>query len=119
MINKYIKKTTIVDIHKKKGIRPKFDIYIGRRITRQNKSTEDLKQYWKKGSKWQNPYDTAQEYEPYIRRKIKENPKYYDINELKGKRLGDWCINTDKIEPLVCHGQILLKIIMENDNDEL
>lgn len=118
MINNYLKKTSVVDIHKKKGIRPKFDVYIGRRITRQNKATEDLKEYWKKGSKWQNPYDNAEKYEPYIRKKIKDNPNYYNIKELIGKKLGDWCINTDRIEPLVCHGQVLLKIIREVMNNE-
>jgi len=114
MINRYMNKTSVVDIHKKKkGIRPEFDEYIGRRITRQNKSTIDLKKYWKKGSKWQNPYNTVEEYEPYIRKKIKQNPTYYNIKELIGKKLGDWCITTNKIEPLVCHGQIILKIIKE------
>lgn len=104
-LEKFIEtKTRIVDIHKKKGKRPEYDIYIGRDVKR----TELIL------SKWHNPRLTLEEYELYIRHKIEEMPEYYNLNELKGKKLGCWCgITTDKLEPLVCHGQILLKLIKE------
>lgn len=121
MLNKIISKrlsetkTTIVNLHKVDGKRPEFDVYIGRRVP----STE-----FQKASIWCNPYKPNNEkdydkeylldhYETYIRSCIKHFPKIYKIRELKGKKLGCWCINTESVEPLVCHGQILLKIIKE------
>lgn len=101
-------KTSVVDIHKKNGERPEFDIYIGRKV-RYTEFTKD--------SKWCNPRLTLEEYELYIRDCIDKFPEYYDLNELKGKRLGCWCITTseipDKIEDMVCHGQVLMKLIRE------
>ncbi len=107
----------VIDIHKIKGIRPDFDVYIGRKITYRNKHTIDLKEYWFEDSKWANPRLTLEEYELYIKNRIEEQPEYYDLNELKNKRLGDWCITTDKLVPLKCHGQILMKLVREMDND--
>ena len=102
-------KTSIVDIHMKKGNRPEFDIYIGRYINRSqfNRAFE--------GSKWSNPYLPLDKYEIYIRKYIKNDPEKYNLNELKGKRLGCWCITTDKLKPLICHGQILMKLIKERE----
>lgn len=94
------KKASVVDIHKKKGIRPGFDIYIGRRVNR----TE-----FTKDSKWAKKYhESLPEYEKRVRKTL-----YNDLDELKGKTLGGWCLNTYKIKPLKCHGQILLKLINE------
>ncbi|MGQ4874585.1 MAG: DUF4326 domain-containing protein [Promethearchaeia archaeon] len=97
-------KTIVVDIHKRKGKRPKYDIYIGRKV----RNTE-----FTKDSIWANPRLTLEEYELYILDCIDKYPEIYDLNELKGKRLGCWCITTDKIYPLRCHGQVLLKIMKE------
>lgn len=36
------------------------------------------------------------------------------LDELRGKTLGCWCINTDKETPVKCHGQVLLKLLNEN-----
>ena len=33
------------------------------------------------------------------------------LREIKGKRLGCWCIETDQISPIVCHGQVLLYLM--------
>lgn len=101
----------VVDIHKKKGKRPEFDVYIGRRICRHHD--------FQKSSKWANPHLSLEEYEEYIRRKIKRNPKYFNLDELKGKKLGCWCVNTNKIEPLICHGQVLMKLIREKENEKI
>ena len=99
----------VIDIHKIKGIRPDFDVYIGRDIRFHKEFTIP--------SKWCNPRLTLEEYELYIRHCIKEDPDFYDLNELKGKRLGCWCITTDKLIPLKCHGQILMKLVREMDNE--
>ena len=110
--------TEVVDIHMKNGERPDFDVYIGRLV----RNTE-----FNFGSKWHNPFrlnshnikDSLKSYEKYIRKQMKINPVYFNLNEIKGKKLGCWCITTDKLEPLVCHGQILMKLLKEkciNDN---
>lgn len=106
--------TEVVNIHKIRGIRPHFDVYIGRSIKFHNENTIDLKKYWFKDSKWANPNLSLENYEIYIRIKIKNNPDYYNIEDLRGKKLGCWCITTDKIYPIICHGQIILKILFEN-----
>lgn len=99
--------TIVVNIHKKKGIRPPFDIYIGRATRRKTE--------FKENSKWANKYSFKQYslkaleyYEEEIRKKIKENPEYYNLEELRGKKLGCWCKAN-------CHGLILLKLLKEKD----
>ena len=95
---------TVVDIHKVKGVRPKFDIYIGRRVRFHAEFDND--------SKWANKfYDGLNLYEQHIR-----NYLWDDLDELEGKRLGCWCITTDKIKPLQCHGQVLMKLFKEKHN---
>ncbi len=92
---------SVVDIHKKKGVRPFFDIYIGRAVPH----TE-----FTKDSLWANPFrgDFAVEsYEKYIRERIKTLPNIYCIESLQGKILGCWC------KPKPCHGDILIKILKE------
>jgi hypothetical protein len=97
------KKISIVDIHKKKGIRPNYDIYIGRRVN----GTE-----FNKDSKWAKRHgESLPEYEKRARKTL-----WNDLDELKGKTLGGWCLNTDKITPLRCHAQILLKLFNEKFN---
>ena len=88
----------VVNIHKKKGIRPHYDVYIGR-ITR---NTE-----FKKNSKWYNPWLSLEEYEIYIRKCIKQDPDYFNLDELDNKVLGCWC------KPAPCHGDILIKLLKE------
>jgi len=96
---------TVVDIHIKNGIRPKFDIYIGRRVR--------FHKQFKTDSKWANKfYNRLDLYEQYIR-----NELWDDLDELTGKRLGCWCVTTDKIEPIVCHGQVLMKLFMEKNEN--
>jgi len=51
--------------------------------------------------------------------KIKNDPKYYNLDELEGKILGCWCITTNKLEPLKCHGQILMKLLREKKNEKM
>ncbi len=104
--------TWIIDIHKQNGLRPHFDVYIGRatQYTEFNQS-----------SIWHNPFTKKKYgvqclimYEQHIRQKIKEDPITYDLRQLVGKRLGCWCITTTKYQgTLVCHGQVLLKLIEE------
>ena len=102
---KATKETTVVDIHKKNGIRPEFDVYIGRRVQYHKEFTTD--------SKWGNKFYTRLDlYEQYIRETL-----WSDLDELVGKRLGCWCVTTDQIIPIQCHGQVLMKLIREKLKD--
>lgn len=73
--------------------------------------------YTYKDSIWANPYTVKDYgidkclllYEEYIKNMIKDNPDVYDINKLKGKKLGCWCNNGDR-----CHVDILLQMINNN-----
>lgn len=96
--------SSVVDVHKKNGITPHFDVYIGRKVRFVD---------WTWDSKWGNPRLILKEYELYIKHSIKETPEYFNLDRLKGKKLGCWCITTDKLEPLKCHGQVLMKLIKE------
>lgn len=107
--------TTVVDIHKIKGKRPKYDVYIGRKV-RNTEFTEDS--IWANLYKFitdqnGNPIHTIEEilllYEAHIRAKILTDSRY-DIESLRNKKLGCWCRNPDK-----CHGSVLIKIIKEID----
>ena len=104
---KYKKKITrVVDIHKRKGVRPTFDVYIGRRIQYHKEFTED--------SIWANRSSSLEAYELWIR----NTPRLWNqLLDLKGKVLGCWCENTDELEPVLCHGQILMKLILEKEKE--
>jgi len=95
------KSTQVVDLHMKNGKRPYCDKYIGRYI-------QDMEFY---ESKWANPGLSMIEYEKMILLKIKSNPEKYNLQELKHKILGCWCINTTSFLHPICHGQILLKLL--------
>ena len=107
---------------KVKYIRPKYhnlkewtedpdNIYIGRNGI----VFIDGKRFPPVSSKWANPYklktlsreESLELYETYIREKISENPEFYNLQELKGKKLGCWCY------PEKCHGAVLIKILEE------
>jgi hypothetical protein len=95
----------VVDIHKKNGKRPHFDVYIGRRIQYHEEFARD--------SKWRNRSKTLRAYETYVRQYL-----WDDLDELDGKVLGCWCITTDKTTPRVCHGQVLMKLLREKQDGE-
>jgi len=96
--------SVVVDIHKIKGQRPVFDIYIGRKVRYHKEFTDD--------SKWANRfYDDLEAYEKHVRDTL-----WDELDELQGKRLGCWCITTDKLEPVRCHGQILMKLLREKED---
>lgn len=97
----------------------KNNIYIGRygRVFITNEKKEKIV-FSYKSSIWENPYtikkygsreEVLKLYEEYIRQKIRDEPDIYDIKSLDGKNLGCWC------KPDGCHGDILLKIINENN----
>lgn len=119
LLNKPI--TTVVNIKKVNGRRPFFNIYIGRKVENTEFTVD---------SKWSNPfriedsYDIGvrsneklerskiiHRYEVYIREKIKEDPVKYNIEELRGKILGCWC------KPKSCHGDVLIKLLKEKDEE--
>jgi len=90
-----------------------FDVYIGRGIRGGEKS------------KWGNPYShkdgTLAEFKVDSRKEAIEKFEEYllsneelmgKLEELEGKTLGCWCINSNNWNPgdkLKCHGQILQK----------
>jgi len=90
----------VVDIHKKNGKRAEFDVYIGRKIRYHREFTED--------SKWANPHLSLEEYERYAREWL-----WDDLDELRCKILGCWCVTTDRVSPLRCHGQVLMRLVLE------
>ena len=96
------------------------NVYIGRRgiILLPDAITGKKKRYPENDSIWANKFklnkdgnreEIIEKYEKYIIEKIKEEPEKYDLNKLVNKTLGCWC----KPEP--CHGDILLKLIKENN----
>lgn len=110
--------TSVVDIHKKRGKRPEYDIYIGRAV-RGTEFTRPSKYHnpFRVGDFWGGKLITREGcltlFAIFISEKIRMFPATYDLRELVGKRLGDWCVTTSEITPLVCHGQILIKLIRE------
>ncbi len=116
--------TTVVNV-KVKYLRPQFkdlkewcdhpdNVYIGRGgivfVTIDGK-----KQRYPPTSKWCNPftvkkYGTAaiSMFEEYIR----SVPYIDDIESLRGKNLGCWCVDAEHPE-IQCHGHILVKILNE------
>jgi hypothetical protein len=103
--------TTIVNLQMVKGVRPRYDIYIGRELN-YPKATFPL-------SKWHNPYP----YKKYGDRcidlyeeDIRGRPDLLeDLDELVGKTLGCWCRGRYG----VCHGQVLLKLLNEKYPDSV
>jgi len=100
----------VVNIHKRKGIRPYFDVYIGRRVY----YTE-----FQKNSIWYNPFTlkrwgdlSLKLYETYLR----NSPELLNrLPELKGKILGCWCKNQGNGK---CHGDILIKLLKEQSDKD-
>ena len=96
----------------------KNNVYIGRGNVYRAKINGKYVPIPSKSSKWANPYkisdkmsrdEVLTKYKEYIIKKIKEDPKKYNIEELRGKNLGCWC-KTFK-NPQSCHGDILKELI--------
>lgn len=89
------------------------NVYIGRR----GPILINGRRYPEKDSFFANPYkvgkdgtleEVLQKYYCHIYNK----PGAADmLRQIKGKRLGCWCIETDQIYPSVCHGQVLLYLM--------
>ena len=80
--------------HKKSGV-PEGAVYIGR------------------PSKWGNPFkigvhgtreQAIEKYRGRIMANIADNPRVFDLSELRGKDLVCWC------HPQPCHGDVLLEL---------
>ncbi len=84
-------------------------VYIGRNMTHYVKGAV--------GSKWANPFKVDQggreecvnKYEMYVRT---NHLLLESLNELEGKVLGCWC------HPEKCHGDVLIKLLSEKQNDK-
>lgn len=96
--------TTVIDIHTVNGVRPEYDIYIGRQNPWQGF----------KRSKWANPYKVGKDGTleevllKYKRHVLSDYKLMRALPELKGKRLGCWCKNKH-----ACHGDVLAELIAE------
>ena len=97
----------VVDIHKRGGKRKHFDVYIGRRIQYHMEFTED--------SKWANRSPNLEAYEETIRA---TDRLWNALDELDGKILGCWCLNTTKTIPRRCHGQVLMFLLAEKKQEK-
>jgi hypothetical protein len=97
------------------------NVYIGRKGIVFIKNKDGGKErYPKQDSKWCNPFkvgkqgkgltreEAIENYEEYICEKIEEDPEKYNLEELRGKKLGCWCC------PENCHGNVLKKLVDEN-----
>jgi hypothetical protein len=87
----------------------------------------DGTRYPKASSKWANPFkigkdggrdEVISKYERYLDDQLETNPELRDeLIQLNGKSLGCWCVNKVcfgcETEPVLCHGQVLLKKIRE------
>ena len=97
----------VVDIHKKNGKRPFFEVYIGRRIQYHKWFTHD--------SIWANRSSSLEAYELWIR----HSPRLWNqLLDLKGKVLGCWCVTTKELQPVQCHGQVLMKLLLEKETEK-
>lgn len=87
------------------------EVYIGRTMAH----TPWVNQGW--GNPFRGP-GAIERYEAWIRTQPRLLAR---LPELDGKRLGCWCASTLGLTtytgPLVCHGQVLLKLLAELDAD--
>lgn len=85
--------------------------------------------YPKQSSIWANPFKIGKDgnrgqviakYRSYIKEKISRDPESYNLEELRGKTLGCWCISNEQgcttsydadSTILECHGQVLLELL--------
>jgi len=79
----------------------------------------------KRGSEWANPYrvkstdqeDALAKYEKHLDEMLKDESCKSRFLKLKGKTLGCWCVSSpsklEDGEPIICHGQIILKKLRE------
>jgi len=84
------------------------NVYIGQGGAVLLRGTDSEYLYPGEDSIWASPFrggDTGR-YRRYIEQKIREDPETYDLEKLRGKRLGCWCA------PQACHGDVLLELLV-------
>ena len=113
-------------------IRPKYhdlqewvadpeNVYIGRRgiVFVKNPETGSNERFPKQDSVWANPFKIGRDgdreevlakYRVYITEKLKNGD--LDIEELRGKTIGCWCVDSQG-NKLLCHGDILIELLSE------
>ncbi len=98
--------TTVVNVRKVRGVRPAYDIYIGRQ------------ERGFRRSKWANPFKigldaTRAEVIAKYRTYLLARPELLaEIGTLKGKRLGCWC------KPAACHGDVLAELAEQEGGEQ-
>ena len=51
-----------------------------------------------------------EDYEQWVRQNL-----WDDLDELKDRALGCWCVTTRELEPVECHGQVLMRLVLEKE----
>jgi hypothetical protein len=78
----------------------------------------------REGSIWGNPFKVKDEserdvriasYKAYIVKRIKDENLFDELESLRNRNLGCWCVSCpkqyDPTERMVCHGQVLLELL--------
>ena len=90
------------------------NLYVGRAGRIFITENGEKKYFGYDGSKWANPFtvkkysldECLRLYQKHMTECIRKDPDTYDLNELKGKRLGCWCDPKDR-----CHVDVLLELL--------
>lgn len=118
--------TTVVNV-KVKHIRPRYtdlrawmedpqNVYVGRKgvVLLPDPVTGKKSRYPLKDSLWANPFKVKNEseraesiskYKEYIKKKIIDEGLQDELEKLRGKTLGCWCM------PLPCHSEVLVELL--------
>lgn len=80
---------------------------------------------------WANPFKAGRDgnrasvlkkFETYIRDRIASDPQRYNLDTLRGRNLGCWCVSRTIEEgeaaEEVCHGQVLKRLMAEAESEQ-
>ena len=110
-------------VHVLSGV--EYDEYVGRSIPRYGLVESFWANPFKIGASGATREQVLEAYERYIRQIIQSpaGGTQGDVSALRGKTLACWCAPKDKPltldDPVVCHGQIILKLADELDRAQL
>ena len=70
-----------------------------------------------KESKWKNPFPTGKKYTideslALYKKHVFDSELIHDIDELRGKNLGCWCVTDTNT---LCHGNVLVELLNEKN----
>jgi hypothetical protein len=105
-------RTVVVNLHRRGGGTPAFDVYIGRACPRAADPRCRVSSEWcncfRVGRDTKTAGGSLRRYERMLRAYLANNPDAVPrLLALRGKRLGCWCT------PEPCHGDVLVRVIEE------